>query len=303
MKVILTGGSSFTGYWFARTLAESGHEVTATLLRDKSEYNTGARAERTKLLEQVARVVYNCRFGDDKFQAVLGQGFDLLAHHAAVVGDYRNPAYDILAAVSANANRLPEILSSGAVKTLLLTSSVFAANEGIGTSPLRPISAYGLSKGLTDQIFSFLCEQHGIRFGRFVIPNPFGPLEEPKFTSYLLRTWRAGEVANVKTPAYIRDNIHVSLLARAYLRFCEELAAGIAPSALYPSGYVGTQSDFTSRLSREMAIRLGWKCSFVESQQEVFEEPRIRVNSDPASDYVGAWNESHAWDMYAEANR
>ena len=74
-------------------------------------------------------------------------------------------------------------------------------------------SPYGLSKGLTAAIVSHRCREFGLRYGKFVIPNPFGPLEEPRFCAYLVRTWRNGEVARINTPAYVRDNIHVSLLA------------------------------------------------------------------------------------------
>ena len=33
MKILFTGASSFTGYWFVKELAERGHEVTALLRR------------------------------------------------------------------------------------------------------------------------------------------------------------------------------------------------------------------------------------------------------------------------------
>jgi hypothetical protein len=42
-----------------------------------------------------------------------------------------------------------------------------------------------------------------------VISNPFGPFEEPRFCAYLMKTWRAGEIAEVRTPAYLRDNMKV----------------------------------------------------------------------------------------------
>jgi UDP-glucose 4-epimerase len=52
-----------------------------------------------------------------------------------------------------------------------------------------------------------------------VIPNPFGLYEEPHFTAYLMTTWLASETPRVQTPRYVRDNIHVSLLAKAYAAF------------------------------------------------------------------------------------
>ena len=57
--------------------------------------------------------------------------------------------------------------------------------------------------------------------GKFVIPNPLGPFEEPRFCAYLIRQWQAGEAAEVRTPAYVRDNIHVDLLAAAYAAFAK----------------------------------------------------------------------------------
>ena len=38
MKILLTGASSFTGMWFARELAQAGHEVVATFQRAHDAY-------------------------------------------------------------------------------------------------------------------------------------------------------------------------------------------------------------------------------------------------------------------------
>ena len=67
-----------------------------------------------------------------------------------------------------------------------------------------------------------------ISLGKFVIPNPFGPLEEPRFTHYLAKKWFAKEVAIVNTPLYVRDNIHVSLLAKSYVHYVTSLVDGIS---------------------------------------------------------------------------
>ena len=77
-------------------------------------------------------------------------------------------------------------------------------------------SAYGLSKALTAQVFRYYCGRAGLSLGKFVIPNPFGPYEEPRFTAYLMKNWLTGGTPSCSSPAYVRDNIHVSLLAKAY---------------------------------------------------------------------------------------
>ena len=81
-----------------------------------------------------------------------------------------------------------------------------------------------------------------------MIPNPFGPYEEPRFTAYLMKSWLAGGSPSCSSPAYVRDNIHVSLLARAYARFAGRVPAeGFARTN--PSGYAESQGAFTLRLA------------------------------------------------------
>ena len=60
-----------------------------------------------------------------------------------------------------------------------------------------------------------------MRLAKFVIANPFGPLEEPRFTAYLAREWLGGRSAVVRTPEYLRDNIGGGLCA-----FCLRAAGG-----------------------------------------------------------------------------
>jgi UDP-glucose 4-epimerase len=180
----------------------------------------------------------------------------------------------------------------------VLTGSVFEANEGAGTMPLRAFSPYGLSKGLTAEFVRFYCESAGVPFGKFVIPNPFGPFEEPRFCAYLLRQWRAGAAAEVRTPAYVRDNIHVGLLAGAYAAFAQEVAARSGLMQTNPSGYVETQGAFAKRFAREIGPRTGLDCRVILAQQIDFPEPLVRINTDPAT--LPAWDEPAAWDAIAE---
>lgn len=303
MRILLTGASSFTGYWFAKALVEAGHEVVAPLLRSRDDYSGDMRAERVSRLAGIVRLEPECGFGSERFLKLVDEGFDLLAHHAAQVGDYRSPDFDVVGAVAANTRNLRQILTSGRIGAMVLTSSVFAPGEGAGTMPLRAFSPYGLSKGLTNDLVTYVAQQAGIRLGRFVIPNPFGPLEEPRFCAYLIKTWKAGNRAKVNTPAYIRDNIHVDLLARAYARYAADLHSGNASAVLLPSGYVGSQGEFAERFAREMRSRLGLACSLELTTQTDFSEPLMRVNTDPAMVYVPDWNETEAWDATASAYR
>ena len=184
-----------------------------------------------------------------------------------------------------------ETLRNGGLKGAILTGSVFEQNEGAGEAPLVAFSPYGLSKGLTADVFRHRCREAGVRYAKFVIPNPFGPLEEPRFCAYLIRAWKKGEVARVNTPLYVRDNIHVSLLAAAYVKFAGEIASGACRDRLGPSGYVEAQGAFAERFAAAMRPRLGMECKLELGKQTDFSEPLMRVNVDAATRYVANWSE------------
>lgn len=305
MKILFTGASSFTGYWFATTLARLGHHVIAPLRGTLDSYRQGERSERVRRLVEMVEIVEESTFGQSRFIELTCAGaYDLLCHHAARVGDYRSPHFDIVGALAENTHNLRAVLDNMAktgLKAVLLTGSVFEQDEGAGEEPRRAFSGYGLSKGLTAVVMEHACRQLGLRYGKFVIPNPFGPLEEPRFCAYLVRTWQAGKIAGVKTPAYIRDNIHVSLLAKAYARYASELAEGKAGGKLNPSGYVEAQGVFAERFAAAMRSRLQLRCELECAPQTEFSEPFMRVNTDPAVLYVTDWDEAKAWDDVAEA--
>jgi UDP-glucose 4-epimerase len=305
MRIVLTGASSFTGYWFARALRDAGHEIVALLSgSDDAQSYAGVRGERVTQLKQTCRVVFAAPFGGDAFLDEMRSvgSVEVLCHHWAATRGYRDADFDAVAALAANTHRLTAVLrllkDRGCFR-LVLTGSVFAQNEGIGEPPLRAFSPYGLSKGVTTEFFGYYCEREGVALDRFVIPNPFGPYEEPRFTNYLMQNWFAGNVANVATPAYVRDNIHVDLLARAYATFAAS-GGGAGGRVLGPSLYVETQGAFAERVAREVRARLPLACELSFAEQTNFAEPRIRINHDTGLGPSLGWSENAAWDAFCD---
>jgi UDP-glucose 4-epimerase len=302
MKILFTGASSFTGYWFAKQLASAGHQVAAVFRRHPRDYPDDLRRYRALALADVCRPVCGISFGDDQFLKLIKESnWDLLCHHGAEATNYRSPDFNVTAAVENNTYRLPLVLDtlkeSGA-KGIVLTGSVFENDEGVGLRNQDAFSPYGLSKGLTWQIFRYHSQLRQLRLGKFVIPNPFGPYEEPRFTHYLFKNWFAGSTATVNTPNYVRDNIHVSLLAMAYVNFVERLPDGI--NRINPSGYVEQQGAFAHRIADEMTKRLSLRCGLELKEQTDFAEPRVRINTDILDVKTIGWSESAAWDELAE---
>lgn len=306
MKILFTGASSFTGCWFVSELMAHGHKIVAPLRGAKGSY-TGIRGTRVENLAKATEVVWSCPFGHPDLLAMAQQeSFDLLCHHAARVTDYRSPDFDALGAAAENTQGLTSLLRAmreRGSRGLVLTGSVFEPDEGTGTLPLRAFSPYGLSKGITAQIARYWCATLGIPMGKFVISNPFGPLEEPRFCTYLVDCWKSGQTATVRTPQYVRDNIHVALLAKSYAWFVDTFAAEGRDATLNPSGYVESQGAFAERLAREFRSRLALDCRVELATQTDFSEPLARTNTTPAASVVSDWNEPDTWDSYADYYR
>lgn len=302
MNILFTGASSFTGYWFVKELAAAGHQVTVTFQRSGAGYE-GVRRQRVDLVKTLAEPVFECAFGDEKFlDLVGGSAWDLLCHHAADVTDYKSPDFDVAAALANNTREIDRILRGVQARggnRILITGSIFEAHEGAGDNELQAFSPYGLSKTLTAEVFRYYAHRFGLKLGKFVIPNPFGPFEEPRFTAYLVRSWRDWKTPSVKTPHYVRDNIHVSLLALAYCRFATSLTPGPGIQKLNPSGYAESQGAFTRRFAAEMESRLGLPCPFHLEEWQEFPEPRKRTNTDKVAPAFPEWSEQEAWDQLA----
>ena len=302
MKVLFTGASSFTGFWFVGRLAAAGAQVTAALRGSPASY-AGVRAERAQWLAPWAEIVPDCAFGSEGFlDLIRTRNFDVVCHHGAEARDYRSADFDVLASVAANTLNLRTTLKLFAErggKALVATGSVFEAHEGVGPSPRRAFSPYGLSKSLSWEILSHECATLGVPASKFVIANPFGPFEEPRFVAHAVERWSKGEALEVRTPRYVRDNIHIDLLSMAYARFVGEAAAGGSGRRFGPCGYRETQAAFAERLARELGPRLGVASRVRHAEQTDFAEPLARVNADMIDATAYGWDEGKAWDALA----
>lgn len=302
MRILFTGASSFTGLGFVKALAAAGHEVICPVTGGLDRY-TGVRRQRVEQLKPISRLVPHAPFGSPAFLALAGEGrWDMLCHHAAEVTNYKSPQFDPFQALLKNTLNLPAVLAAlqeRGLKAVVLTGTIFENDEGSGDEPLRAFSPYGLSKGLTFQVFRYTCGQARLPLAKFVIPNPFGPFEEERFTSHLMRTWREGKTATVKTPDYVRDHIPSDLLAQVYVKFAAHAAATREPLVkINPSGYLESVGAFAGRVARETQTRLSWSCQLELARQEEFHEPMTRVNLQPAAALVPDWNEKASWDGF-----
>jgi UDP-glucose 4-epimerase len=299
MRLLLTGVSSFTGLWFARALAQAGHEVVAPL-RGDGAYADPLRQSRIDEAARVAELIPAAPFGSDNFLQLLAEygPFDALCCHAAEAANHKSPDFDVEGAVAANTFNLRAVLQTAAdaeVERVVLTGSAFEAGEGRGSEPLEPFSPYGLSKTLTAQAFAAETAEAGLDYVKFVIPNPFGPYEGQTFQRFVMTAWREGRAVHVSHPLYGRDNVPANLLALAYVQAVE----GQAGAHVSPSFYAGSTGDFFRRMAAEVAPRTGWACELTLAEMQSFDEPETRVNLQPLDAAALGWSETDFWDGYA----
>ncbi|MDE1169762.1 MAG: NAD-dependent epimerase/dehydratase family protein [Verrucomicrobium sp.] len=305
MKILLTGLSSLSGLRFAQALRRKGHEVWGGVTRASLDQYDGLR--RARLQEWDGPVLTRLQFGSPGFLAALEREgpFDLCCHHGAEISDYRNPQFDFLDAARRNtgdALAACQALAASGCRALLATGSYFEAEEG-GTprDDQRAIYAYGLSKTLSWHILRHASERAGLLPAKFVMPTPFGALEEPRLAAYLVSRWKAGETPVLQTPFYVRDHLPIDLMAEGYAQFCERvaLAPRETPAAIFrPSGFVESVGAFAERLADEFGRREGKAFSVDASTQSSQEEPQDRRNTESLLTSVYPWDAQAFWDAY-----
>lgn len=307
MQIVLTGATSFTGFWFASALCERKHQLTLLLRRPLEEYQGIRKTRLNELKAWGPEIIDDCSFGSESFLEYLKnrKPFDLFCHHAAEVKDYKSPDFDFAAALTSNTRNIKslfEILKKQECRKLLLTGSVFEQREGFSSEGENAISPYGLSKGLTSDVYRYFANLYDLKLGKFVIPNPFGPYEDgERFTSYLAKRWLCGEKADVSFPDYVRDNIPVELLAMIYADFAESLSSERGYSRISPSYRPAAQRYFIQEFAHEMRERFELPCEYILHNQINFLEPKVRINCDPVKpDQLQKWDESKFWNSLAE---
>lgn len=307
MNILFTGASSHSGHRYVQALIDAGHTVTAALSRPHRNYQ-GLPARRIALLPAACRQVYRAPFGSAAFMRIIENQphWDLLCHHTAYVRNYTDAMFDVNTALAYNTYKLPAVLSvlrQHGCRRVMLTGTTAEQGEG-GIRNAPALSPYGVSKFLTTAYFKYYTRREEQHLTHFVMSTPIGPLvSESRFTAYLMRCWQNDKTAVINTPDYVRDNIHVSLLAKYYAHVAGKLPARAGFTRYRPSGYAETIGAFTRRYAREMRKRLGWVCAVKLKKQIDFNEPMIRINTQPVDRDALSWSEKAGWDEIADFYR
>jgi nucleoside-diphosphate-sugar epimerase len=300
VRILLTGGSSFTGAWFAQALAARGHDVLCAL-RGPASSGDALRRYRLALLG-ACEVAELAPFGTEAFLALLEERgpFDLLALHGWAGGDHRRVDLPVDAAVAATTFRLASVLdllrrAGGSV--VLLTGSVFESGEGSADPESPALTRYGLAKTLIREQVRHAVAEAGLRLHRFVIPHPIGPGDKPGLVSDLASAWLAGGPGVLRSPATVRDLVPVDLLGLDYALYCERALAGEASAVRRPSGMIGTLLEHAEWIAASFRARWRRPCP-IEARAGAASGPP-RVNREPCAASHPHWSAERFWDQLA----
>jgi UDP-glucose 4-epimerase len=241
MRIMVVGGAGYIGSHMCRMLARSGHQVVAY-----DDLSTGHRAalDGAQLL--------HCSLSDAAAldRAFSGPHIDAVMHFAAksiVDKSVANPLDCYIGNVSGTLNLLDCMLRHR-VRSLIFSSSASVYGEPkqariAEDHPIAPISPYGHSKAMIEQVLSDLAaagriDAVALRYFNAAGADPGGDIgeshaEESHLIPRILRM-AAGEPLQVTifgrdydTPdgTCVRDYIHVNDLCDGHLRALQHLAS------------------------------------------------------------------------------
>ena len=302
MKILFTGASSFTGMHFVEALLQAGHDVLAVFSRPMDEYS-GISQVRMMRIQKRTTCVFDARYGTKPFFDILDHhNFDIYCHHWSYTKNYQKLDFDLEKALQQNTLNVTTVLErlekKGCTK-IAITGSIFSGFQSNYESKL-PFSPYGLSKKIQSEIFHLYGDILGLDVRTFVIPNPFGPFDNRKMASIFLELWLNNNPAQVFIPDYIRDNIHVELLALSYANWIRSfLNPNIQDTVFRPSGYRMSVKNFVSHFAKAMRPRLQRPCDFICLEQSDFSQPLQLVNNTDIAESLQVSTEPY-WDNLAD---
>lgn len=226
MKIIVTGGAGFIASHVVDAYIKAGHKVTVI-----DNLATGFVANVNKKAKFFKADIRD----QEKIEAIFKKVKpDIVNHHAAIAEVVKSlvnpiPTYDVN--LLGTANVLVAFGKYGSKKGKFIFSStggaiygepkIIPADESTEPTPLSP---YGLSKKLGEELIHFYSKQHGFSYLIFRYPNVYGPRQNPKgeagvvsiFGGLMLRGKRPmifGNGKKMRDYVQVRDIVAANLAA------------------------------------------------------------------------------------------
>jgi len=276
-KILFTGLSSFTGFYFINQLSNNkNNKIFCILSKNKKDYDF-FKKKRISLISKKKNVnlIFNVKFGDKKFINLLSkEKFNFLCFHHAYTKNYNNDKkFNFKKSLKENLNNVDELFKYINKKSkIIITNTIF---QKIPKKNYKSINNYGVSKELTYEKLKKLCNFHKIKYKSFFITNPWGIYEEKKLHYYLIENWLKNKEVIIKFPNYIRDNIHIEKLSKEYQKVINSKSE---KKEYFPSGYCSSNKVFIEALRKEFEKYFNVKTKVKYLKRIKGDQPIIRVN-------------------------
>jgi UDP-glucose 4-epimerase len=226
MKIVITGGAGFIASHIADAYLKAGHQVVII-----DNLLTGSRKNINPQAKFYKADITNLALMEKIFKA---ERPEILNHHAAiaeVVKSLKNPIPTFATNIIGTANVLLSFgkYGRGKKRKVLFASTGGAiygepkkipANEN---TPGAPLSPYGLSKLLGEEMVKFYSRQFSFPYLIFRYPNVYGPRQNPKgeagvvaiFTGLMKQGKRPtifGDGTKTRDYTYVADVVKANLI-------------------------------------------------------------------------------------------
>lgn len=277
MKILFLGVSSFTGYHFVKKLSEDKKNIiSCTLTKDINSYRL-IRYERLKKIKKVKNIklIKKVKFGDKKFIKLLSKNkFDIICFHHALTKNYNsNSKFNLSKSIAENTKNIESVLKILNKKTKILVSNTIF--QKIPSKNYKAVNKYGFSKSITYEKIMLFCKKYNLQFKSIYITNPWGPLEEKKLNYYLISNWIKNKNITISHPRYIRDNIYIDKLTKAYVKIVYSKSKKID---YFPSGYCSTNKEFIEAFKRKFEKFFKQKINISYAKKAIYDQPLKRIN-------------------------
>jgi UDP-glucose-4-epimerase GalE len=291
-KVLVTGGAGYIGSHTALVLRQGGHDVTVVDdLSRGHEHN----------IRQAAYHRLNLTDTEALTRLMTAEKFDAVIHFAAYIAvgeSTQKPELYFMNNVSGSVSLLTAMDRAG-VKRIVFSSTAAVYGEPLRVpitedQPYAPVSPYGSSKVMVEQILDWLDKYKGVRSVSLRYFNACGAAPEAglgeehdpetHLIPLLIRAVQTGKPITIFGDDYptpdgtcIRDYIHVLDLAEAHALALDHLLRGGASDKFN----VGTGSGYSVReVMTAVETVTGQKVPHVIGSRRAGDPPALVANSD-----------------------
>ncbi len=219
MRILVTGGAGFIGSHVVDAYLAAGHEVIAVdnlTTGNRANLNPKARFEQLDIRDREAVRAL-----------IIKERPEIISHlaaQAAVTVSGANPAETFDVNVTGTLNLL---IAAKGVKKFIFVSTGGALYGDLTSRPFteadpaQPLSAYGLSKLLGEQLVTFYAREYGFSYTILRLANAYGPRQNPKGEAGICAIFsllmKEGKQPTIFNKQATRDYVYVADIAAAGL--------------------------------------------------------------------------------------